>query len=99
MACRTTVEQRAVEIIELLHNHRITTLASRYASRLGRVNLADKLSNLTNAWNSNRLELEPSEDHEIEQSAESEEFGDNDTSFIIPTSKPIEETVLKPIVS
>lgn len=50
LACRSEIEQRALELMELLKDDRLIPLAAKYASRLGRVHLADKLTNLADTW-------------------------------------------------
>lgn len=50
LACRSEVEQRALELMELLKDDRLLPLAAKYASRLGRMHLADKLTNLADTW-------------------------------------------------
>ncbi|XP_026497855.2 WD repeat and HMG-box DNA-binding protein 1 [Vanessa tameamea] len=50
LACRSEIEQRALELMELLRDDRLLPLAAKYASRLGRMHLAEKLSNLAETW-------------------------------------------------
>ncbi|XP_061709099.1 WD repeat and HMG-box DNA-binding protein 1 [Cydia pomonella] len=50
LACRSEIEQRALELMELLKDDRLVPFAAKYASRLGRVHLADKLANLAETW-------------------------------------------------
>lgn len=50
LACRSEIEQRALELMDLLKDERLLPLAAKYASRLGRVHLADKLTNLAETW-------------------------------------------------
>ncbi|GBP37504.1 WD repeat and HMG-box DNA-binding protein 1 [Eumeta japonica] len=50
LACRSEIEQRALELMEFLKDDRLLPFAVEYASRLGRMHLADKLSNLAETW-------------------------------------------------
>ncbi|KAI5644928.1 minichromosome loss protein, mcl1, middle region domain-containing protein [Phthorimaea operculella] len=50
LACRSEIEQRALELMEILKDERLLPLAAKYASRLGRVHLADKLTDLAHEW-------------------------------------------------
>ncbi|KAJ2948140.1 hypothetical protein O0L34_g9942 [Tuta absoluta] len=50
LACRSEIEQRALELMEILKDDRLLPLAAKYASRLGRVHLADKLTDLAHEW-------------------------------------------------
>lgn len=109
LACRSEIEQRALELMELLKDDRLLPLAAKYASRLGRVHLADKLSNLAETWekdsdklnvaqNSHFTELDTQETNDDTNAGE-----DLNASLIIPQKvkeKKVEaETTLKPIVS
>lgn len=46
MACRSELEQRAQELVELIGSQQLLNLAIKYASKLGRMHLADKLGML-----------------------------------------------------
>ncbi|CAG9135627.1 unnamed protein product [Plutella xylostella] len=50
LACRSEIEQRALELMELLRDDRLLPLAAKYASRLGRMHLAEKLTDLSETW-------------------------------------------------
>lgn len=95
--------------MELLKDDRLLPLAAKYASRLGRMHLAEKLSNLSETWErqSETLNVAQSshfpglESQEINEVTNSEQ--DLNTSLIIPqkTSKKKMEsdTTIKPVVS
>ncbi|XP_013197193.2 WD repeat and HMG-box DNA-binding protein 1 [Amyelois transitella] len=89
LACRSEIEQRALELMELLKDDRLLPLAAKYASRLGRVHLADKLTNLADTWerdneklnvaqNSHFLELDTQETYDVTNTE------DMNASLIIP---------------
>lgn len=44
LACRSGFEYRAVEICDLMPSHHVVQLAMKYASKLGKMNLADKVA-------------------------------------------------------
>jgi hypothetical protein len=44
LACRSGLEYRALELCELMPSHSVVQLAVKYASKLGKMNLADKVS-------------------------------------------------------
>lgn len=44
LACRSGLEYRAVELCDLMPSHHVVQLAVKYASKLGKMNLADKVS-------------------------------------------------------
>lgn len=46
IACRTEMEARAKELIEMLASPHILPLAIKYAGKLGRLHLAEKLGEL-----------------------------------------------------
>ncbi|CAH0592617.1 unnamed protein product [Chrysodeixis includens] len=106
LACRSEIEQRALELMELLKDDRLLPLAAKYASRLGRVHLADKLTNLAETWekddklnvaqNSHFTELDTQETYDVTNAEE-----DLNASLIIPQKvkeKKLEaETSLKPV--
>lgn len=46
LACRSELEQRAQELIELIGSRDLLDLAIKYASRLGRMHLADRLTTM-----------------------------------------------------
>ncbi|XP_039757600.1 WD repeat and HMG-box DNA-binding protein 1 [Pararge aegeria] len=90
LACRSEIEQRALELMELLKDDRLLPLAAKYASRLGRMHLADKLSNLADTWeresdkfnvaqNSHFQELETQETYDVTNTEQ-----DLNASLIIP---------------
>lgn len=95
--------------MELLKDDRLLPLAAKYASRLGRMHLAEKLSNLSETWErqSETLNVAQSshfpglESQEINEVTNSEQ--DLNASLIIPqkTSKKKTEsdTTIKPVVS
>lgn len=100
MACRSEDERRAIEIIELLQDHNLCMLAARYASRLGKLHLADKLSNLNNSWKenmaNNSMNNFDTTQNDLMTEKESEDLND---SIIIPAKKLDSDSPLKPIVS
>ncbi|KAL4716859.1 hypothetical protein ACJJTC_012670 [Scirpophaga incertulas] len=90
LACRSEVEQRALELMELLKDDRLLPLAAKYASRLGRMHLAEKLTNLADAWerdsdklnlahNSHFQELDTQETYDVTDTEQ-----EMNTSLIIP---------------
>jgi chromosome transmission fidelity protein 4 len=44
LACRSGLEHRAVELCDLMPSHYVVQLAMKYASKLGKMNLADKVA-------------------------------------------------------
>lgn len=46
MACRTEMETRAKELIEMIASPQLLPHAVKYASKIGRMHLAEKLSEL-----------------------------------------------------
>ncbi|KPJ08679.1 WD repeat and HMG-box DNA-binding protein 1 [Papilio machaon] len=104
LACRSEIEQRALELMELLKDEKLLPLAAKYASRLGRMHLADKLSDLADRWqteadklnvaqNSHFQELETQETYDVTQD-------DMNSSIIIPQriKKKVESVVpIKPV--
>ncbi|XP_069678187.1 WD repeat and HMG-box DNA-binding protein 1 [Periplaneta americana] len=44
LACRSGLEFRAVELCSLMPSHQVVQLAMKYASKLGKMNLADKIA-------------------------------------------------------
>ncbi|CAH2050631.1 unnamed protein product, partial [Iphiclides podalirius] len=106
LACRSEIEQRALELMELLKDDRLLPLAAKYASRLGRIHLADKLGDLAEKWekeadklnvahNSHFLELESQETYDVTNTQQE----DLNTSLIIPqkVKKKVENvTPIKP---
>jgi hypothetical protein len=46
LACRSGLEYRAVELCNLMPSHHIVQLAMKYASKLGKMNLSDKVSEM-----------------------------------------------------
>lgn len=108
LACRSEIEQRALELMELLKDDRLLPLAAKYASRLGRMHLAEKLTNLAESWeketdklnvaqNSHFQELDTQETYDVTNSEQ-----DLNASLIIPQKskeKKIENvTPIKPVV-
>ncbi|XP_022130304.2 WD repeat and HMG-box DNA-binding protein 1 [Pieris rapae] len=102
LACRSEIEQRALELMELLKDDRLLPLAAKYASRLGRMHLADKLSNMADTWeqNADKLnahfrELETQETYDVTSTE------DLNASLIIPqktVNKKVEiVTPIKPV--
>ncbi|XP_073957413.1 chromosome transmission fidelity 4 [Choristoneura fumiferana] len=90
LACRNEIEQRAVELMELLKDDQLLPFAAKYASRLGRSHLADKLANLAESWerdadklntaqNSHFVALDTQETYDVTNSEQ-----DLNASLIIP---------------
>lgn len=46
LACRSEMEARAKELIEMIASPALLPLAIKYASKLGRIHLAEKLSEM-----------------------------------------------------
>lgn len=106
MACRSEIEQRALELMEILKDDRLLPLAAKYASRLGRMHLADKLTNLAESWekddrlnvaqNSHFQELDTQETYDVTGT-------DLNASLIIPQKakekKAESVTPIRPVVS
>jgi hypothetical protein len=44
LACRSGLECRAVELCNLMPSYHVVQLAMKYASKLGKMNLADKVA-------------------------------------------------------
>lgn len=95
--------------MELLKDDRLLPLAAKYASRLGRVHLADKLTDLGAAWerdadnlnvarNSHFQELDTQETNDVTSTEQ-----DLNASLIIPQKakekKTETVTPIKPVVS
>lgn len=94
--------------MELLKDDRLLPLAAKYASRLGRMHLADKLSNLADTWeretdklnvaHSHFQELDTQETYDVTSTEQ-----DLNASLIIPqksVKKNVETvTPIKPAVS
>ena len=109
LACRSEIEQRALELMELLKDERLLPLAAKYASRLGRVHLADKLTNLAESWDRDTDKLNVAQTSHFQELDTQETYdvtsGDTDlnASLIIPQKvkekKTDVDTTLKPIVS
>ncbi|XP_053622607.1 WD repeat and HMG-box DNA-binding protein 1 [Plodia interpunctella] len=105
LACRSEIEQRALELMELLKDDRLLPLAAKYASRVGRIHLADKLTNLADTWereadkmnvaqNSHFQELDTQETYDVTNTE------DMNASLIIPQKakeKKVEITPIKPV--
>lgn len=96
--------------MELLKDDRLLPLAAKYASRLGRVHLADKLGNLAETWEkeadklnvaqtSHFQELDTQETYDVTNT----ETQDLNASLIIPQKvkekKVDADTSLRPVVS
>lgn len=93
--------------MELLKDDRLLPLAAKYASRVGRIHLADKLTNLADTWereadkmnvaqNSHFQELDTQETYDVTNTE------DMNASLIIPQKakeKKVEITPIKPVVS
>ncbi|XP_049875326.1 WD repeat and HMG-box DNA-binding protein 1 [Pectinophora gossypiella] len=105
LACRSEIEQRALELMELLKDERLLPLAAKYASRLGRMHLAEKLTNLADSWerddrlnvaqNSHFAELDTQETYDVTNTEQ-----DLNSSLIIPQkAKEKKESVnaIKPV--
>ncbi|XP_072941317.1 WD repeat and HMG-box DNA-binding protein 1 [Epargyreus clarus] len=104
LACRSEIEQRALELMELLKDSRLVPLAAKYASRLGRVHLADKLASLAEAWQAEATEAAEQQTH-FHQLDSQETYDvtstdhDLNASLIIPqkTAKKPEVAPIKPV--
>lgn len=46
MACRSEIEMRARDLIEMIGSSSLIPLAARYANKLGRIHLAERLSEM-----------------------------------------------------
>lgn len=46
LACKNDLDQRALELIEMIANPQLITLATKYAVKLNRQRLAEKLNDL-----------------------------------------------------
>lgn len=95
--------------MDLLKDDKLLPLAAKYASRLGRMHLADKLTNLAETWeresdkinaaqNSHFVELDAQECYDVANDSQ-----DLNTSLIIPQKNlkknSDEITPLRPVVS
>ncbi|XP_041975465.1 WD repeat and HMG-box DNA-binding protein 1 [Aricia agestis] len=96
LACRSEIEQRALELMELLRDERLLPLAAKYASRSGRMHLADKLTSLADVWRDQPDLPEPEMPDEHENGLDTTQ--DHNTSLIIPQkSKKKEADPIKPV--
>ncbi|CAH2102314.1 unnamed protein product [Euphydryas editha] len=106
LACRSEIEQRALELMELLKDDRLLPLAAKYASRLGRMHLAEKLSNLSETWESDSERLNVAQSSHF-QGLDCQETNDVtnseqdlNASLIIPqktSKKKTEDNAIKPV--
>lgn len=106
LACRSEIEPRAIELMELLKDDRLLPLAAKYASRLGRMHLADKLSNLAESWETENDRLNVANVHFTELDAhETYDVTSTDceinASLIIPQNSKEKKAFspIKPVVS
>ncbi|CAH0727458.1 unnamed protein product, partial [Brenthis ino] len=107
LACRSEIEQRALELMELLKDDRLLPLAAKYASRLGRMHLAEKLTNLAETWEKDSDHLNVAQNKHFQELETQENYDVTSTeqelnaSLIIPqktNKKKIEsETPIKPV--
>ena len=95
--------------MELLKDDRLLPLAAKYASRLGRMHLAEKLSNLSETWEKERDKLNVAQNTHFQELDNQETYDvtsteqDLNASLIIP-QKTIKknagtENTIKPVVS
>ncbi|KAG6450529.1 hypothetical protein O3G_MSEX006602 [Manduca sexta] len=105
LACRSEIEQRALELMELLKDDRLLPLAAKYASRLGRVHLAEKLTNLSETWEKDNERLNEAQNSHFQELETQETYDvtstqDLNESLIIPqkaTEKKQETATIKPM--
>ncbi|KAJ0182402.1 hypothetical protein K1T71_001771 [Dendrolimus kikuchii] len=105
LACRSEIEQRALELMELLKDDRLLPLAAKYASRLGRIHLADKLTNIAQTWEEESDKLNVAQNSHFQELDTQETYDVNNTedmnaSLIIPqkVKQKVESmTPIKPV--
>ncbi|KPJ05660.1 WD repeat and HMG-box DNA-binding protein 1, partial [Papilio xuthus] len=95
LACRSEIEQRALELMELLKDEKLLPLAAKYASRLGRMHLADKLSDLADRWHTDADKLNVAHNSHFQDGiwmpicdTTAHSKGASDTWFIVSISEP-----------
>ncbi|XP_013135279.1 PREDICTED: WD repeat and HMG-box DNA-binding protein 1 [Papilio polytes] len=98
LACRSEIEQRGLELMELLKDEKLLPLAAKYASRLGRVHLADKLSDLADRWREAELVVAHTHFQELESQTNDTQEEIN-SSIIIPQriKKKVDSVPIKPV--
>lgn len=93
--------------MELLKDDRLLPLAAKYASRLGRIHLAEKLTNLADAWESDADQLNVAQnshfqDLETQETYDVTSTEDMNVSLIIPQKSKEKKTgtamLIKPVV-
>ncbi|KAH9641783.1 hypothetical protein HF086_003909 [Spodoptera exigua] len=90
LACRSEIEQRALELMELLKDDRLLPLAAKYASRLGRVHLADKLGNLAETWEKEADKLN------VAQTSHFQELDTQETYDVTNTEQDLNASLIIP---
>lgn len=93
LACRSEIEQRALELMELLKDERLLPLAAKYASRLGRMHLADKLTSLSETWE------RESDKMNVAQNSHFIEMDNQDTYDVTNTEQDLNASLIIPLRS
>ncbi|XP_065655178.1 WD repeat and HMG-box DNA-binding protein 1 isoform X2 [Hydra vulgaris] len=90
LACKSDRDFRAVEICQLMPNIESIGLAIQYATKMRRMNLAQKLDDLARARASNNNEIEAEEENFFSDNdgLELEELDENDSSTELVVEKP-----------
>ncbi|CAG9796474.1 unnamed protein product [Diatraea saccharalis] len=89
LACRSEIEQRALELMELLKDERLLPLAAKYASRLGRMHLAEKLTDLADTWERD------ADTHNIAQNTHFQEL-DTQETYDVTNSEELNASIIIP---
>lgn len=90
LACRSEIEQRALELMELLKDDRLLPLAAKYASRLGRMHLAEKLTNLADTWE------KEADSHNLAQNSHFNELDTQETYDVTSTDHDLNASLIIP---
>lgn len=81
IACRSEYEPRAKELIEMIALPSLLTLATKYASKLGRIHLAEKLGELLPQFE--------------EQEKEREKYDENEAASELLLSTPTAQNLIR----
>lgn len=81
IACRSEYEPRAKELIEMIALPSLLTLATKYASKLGRIHLAEKLGELLPQFE--------------EQEREREKYDENEAASELLLSTPTAQNLIR----
>ncbi|RVE48134.1 hypothetical protein evm_007194 [Chilo suppressalis] len=90
LACRSEIEPRALELMELLKDERLLPLAAKYASRLGRMHLAEKLTDLADTWERDN------DKHNVAQNSHFQELDTQETYDVTSTDQDLNASIIIP---